>query len=249
MIPIERPAEPIALREQRAKRLPEFRATANKDPEGIDGYQCVRSALFAAQHHKCCYCEKATEEKHNHVEHYRPKSRYWWLAWTWDNLLYACEVCNELKGERFPLHGGVPLHAEESPPGTEIALLLNPAATGANPIGHIQFRFFQGQWRPFPRGGSRSGAETIRLCGLDRVDLLDLYRKHAISMEASLNALRRALADHDLAKVQALWHDLTQSFTSPGQPFTALSLDIMDQTIPKVQRDHYGLSLPSPGGA
>lgn len=56
---------------------------------------------------KCAYCEANTEVvAHGDVEHYRPKSIYWWLAYTYDNYLYACQICNQIyKSDNFPING------------------------------------------------------------------------------------------------------------------------------------------------
>jgi hypothetical protein len=56
---------------------------------------------------KCAYCEANTEVvAHGDVEHYRPKSIYWWLAYTYDNYLFACQICNQVyKSDNFPIGG------------------------------------------------------------------------------------------------------------------------------------------------
>lgn len=56
---------------------------------------------------KCAYCEASTEVvAHGDVEHFRPKSVYWWLAYCYDNYLFACQICNQtFKGDNFPVHG------------------------------------------------------------------------------------------------------------------------------------------------
>jgi hypothetical protein len=56
---------------------------------------------------KCAYCEAPTDlVAHGDVEHYRPKSVYWWLAYCYDNYLYSCQICNQsYKGDNFPVHG------------------------------------------------------------------------------------------------------------------------------------------------
>lgn len=53
---------------------------------------------------KCAYCEASTDVvAHGDVEHYRPKSIYWWLAYTYDNYLYVCQICNQTyKSDNFP---------------------------------------------------------------------------------------------------------------------------------------------------
>ena len=55
---------------------------------------------------KCAYCESPTDTvAHGDVEHYRPKSKYWWLAYCYDNYLYACQICNQVyKGDEFPVY-------------------------------------------------------------------------------------------------------------------------------------------------
>lgn len=55
---------------------------------------------------KCAYCEALTAVvAHGDVEHFRPKSIYWWLAYCYDNYLFSCQICNEsFKGDQFPLH-------------------------------------------------------------------------------------------------------------------------------------------------
>ena len=58
-------------------------------------------------HGKCCYCEADTATvAHGDVEHFRPKSRYWWLALCIDNYTYSCQICNQsYKGDEFPITG------------------------------------------------------------------------------------------------------------------------------------------------
>lgn len=56
---------------------------------------------------KCAYCEANTSVvAHGDVEHFRPKSEYWWLAYTYDNYLFACQICNQTyKSDNFPIAG------------------------------------------------------------------------------------------------------------------------------------------------
>lgn len=60
----------------------------------------------------CVYCFIHENEwgglRHFHVEHFRPKSLFPELITEYDNLLYACDVCNIYKGNDWPgdnLHG------------------------------------------------------------------------------------------------------------------------------------------------
>lgn len=61
----------------------------------------VQKRLNKIYHLKCAYCEKKLLDSPKHIEHYRPKSIYYWLAYSWDNLLLSCGNCNSAKGNRF----------------------------------------------------------------------------------------------------------------------------------------------------
>ncbi|SHH17163.1 HNH endonuclease [Flavobacterium johnsoniae] len=63
----------------------------------------IRKKLITIYNHKCAYCEQKVEQYN--VEHYRPKSIYYWLAFSWDNLILACPYCNFHKGIKFELGG------------------------------------------------------------------------------------------------------------------------------------------------
>ena len=54
----------------------------------------IKNELKRLYNSKCGFCEKDVTDHTPHVEHYRPKAKYWWLAYSWDNLLLACEECN-----------------------------------------------------------------------------------------------------------------------------------------------------------
>ena len=59
----------------------------------------VKQRLKILYRGKCAFCEQCIEQFH--IEHFRPKSIYYWLAYSWDNLLAVCPTCNQNKGNRF----------------------------------------------------------------------------------------------------------------------------------------------------
>ena len=65
----------------------------------------AKEQLFAETGDKCAYCEAPTSVvAFGDVEHYRPKSIYWWLAYCYDNYLAACQLCNQkFKTDDFPI--------------------------------------------------------------------------------------------------------------------------------------------------
>lgn len=56
---------------------------------------------------KCAYCEADTAvAAYGDVEHFRPKSAYWWLAYCYDNYTFSCQVCNQVyKSDTFGVAG------------------------------------------------------------------------------------------------------------------------------------------------
>lgn len=67
----------------------------------------AKKQLRRETHNKCAYCEAHTRVvAHGDVEHFRPKSEYWHLAYCYDNYLYSCQICNQTyKGNHFPRRG------------------------------------------------------------------------------------------------------------------------------------------------
>ncbi len=253
MIRISRGPEPAALVTERASRLPAagatFRAGRTIDFEGHD---IIKSDLFAMQHRKCCYCEKLQEQaKYRDVEHFRPKSRYWWLAWTWDNLLFACVDCNrEYKREQFPLApGSSPLMMMQAPPGDERPLVIDPTAPEIDPLDEIEFRReridARERWTPY--GLTERGRETIRVCGLDRPGLLTQYTSHVRDLVRP--KLATFFAASELADTRATikaWNTVTRALLGRERPFRALSHDALKVLVPASVRAQYGLQLTRP---
>ncbi len=67
-------------------------------------YKESRAKLEEQFNGKCAYCEtKYLATSDTWIEHYRPKSDYYWLAYEWSNLLPTCTKCNRSKSNKFPL--------------------------------------------------------------------------------------------------------------------------------------------------
>jgi uncharacterized protein (TIGR02646 family) len=81
-------------------------------------------------HGKCAYCEsKIMVVTYGEIEHFRPKSIYVDLTFTWENLLLSCDICNNTnhKGTKFPLDSqGYPL-------------LIDPTDPTIEPSNHLEF--------------------------------------------------------------------------------------------------------------
>lgn len=56
----------------------------------------AKKQLLIETKDKCAYCETPTAVvAYGDVEHFRPKSTYWWLAYCYENYLASCTICNQ----------------------------------------------------------------------------------------------------------------------------------------------------------
>lgn len=256
MIRVRRGREPAAVGAARLTHLPRIRRIAcARAPTSreINGYDIAAEVLWHRQFHKCCYCETRLHCVYNDVEHYRPKARgdrrpgssfthgYWWLAWNWSNMLFACANCNRSgKNDSFPLKSGSGvLHPEADPPGGEVPLLLDPAGR-TNPATHIQFKYEPvdprlggpPQWCARPRGASERGDATINVLRLNHSNLLDMRRDHVetvVRREADL--VLAALTAGTRASVRAAVRRATEIMTS-RHAYALLARDAMELLVP-----------------
>ena len=140
--------EPEILQKQAAP------AMDDKIDSKIYGHEDVKNALRKLQQGICCYCESYYEgTTFGDVEHYRPKGfyqqhksdkqhrpGYYWLAYKWENLMYACEKCNRTyKKNYFPLKDPSKRFDKDLRNiSQEEPLLINPYEE-KNPERHLTF--------------------------------------------------------------------------------------------------------------
>lgn len=177
----------------------------------------------------------------------QPERGYWWLAWTWENLVFGCVSCNGRKGTRFPLAQGSPaLGLHQAPPGAERPLLLDPVDPEVDPMDVIQFRWDGKHWRPFPVNDHARAAWTIAVLGLDGTSLLTLYSAKVRELDQMARSLRQALdGNAPDGMVRSEWIELNQCALAPERSFLALTHDWLAATF-AAEIERYGLSLRRP---
>ena len=146
MIKIERGKVPenTVLDNKKEEKLQEIRDLINSgEPASFKGRELwssgeVKEFLYESQHGKCCYCERKPPKRETDVEHFRPKGKveearkphpgYWWLAFNWENLLIACQLCNRTyKKTQFPLKDeSKRVYEENCDLSEEEQFLINP---------------------------------------------------------------------------------------------------------------------------
>jgi len=158
--------------------------------KGIYGPDEVKDALWRMQYKKCCYCEHKSEKKWSTVEHFRPKTTadrdngtvdagYWWLAYDFSNLYFACQNCNNPKSDLFPLVPGTIGLQPEKHPSThpESPLIVDPGAE--QPECHLTFEWIPRRgFQIAPLNGSERGRATIDAAALERDELMEMRRDY-----------------------------------------------------------------------
>ncbi|MER2566915.1 MAG: hypothetical protein ABTQ32_39685 [Myxococcaceae bacterium] len=243
MIRVDRGQEPSDLPAVRAESLKVALAKhlSQQEIDRVkdlpDSYRTYAERLWQAQHLKCAYCEMLEQVKRNDVEHFRPAGRamrakgdsapgYWWLAYTWSNLLFSCRNCNQSGGKLdwFPLEpGSVPLAPLEDPPGGELATLVDPA--NESPLDHIEFthQLVENRSRWIPRGKSPRGQRTVQILDLTRVSLTELYSQHVTTtVQPAVTQLQNG---------QIRLEQLCDWLLRPSVPFVALSIAAISQLL------------------
>ncbi len=179
-------------------------------------HESVRAALNELFGRKCVFCESmllATQS--GDIEHFRPKGRlithdsatntkiiktgYYWLAARWRNLLIACRDCNSPRTQKdahgkskvygkacfFPIEDEATRATAAGGERKERALLLHPCMD--YPEQHLAFTDAGGI---YPQkngiGVSAKGDATIKYCGLDRGELLQMRARHRRTVMAAI---------------------------------------------------------------
>jgi uncharacterized protein (TIGR02646 family) len=204
----------------------------------IYGHDSVKKQLAAAQYDKCCYCEdKFRAAASGDVEHFRPKKAirqairhplehpgYYWLAYSWSNLFFSCEICNRIgKKSYFPLHDPTKrsrIHSENIE--NEQPLLLDPGGP-EDPRVHIHFDGASAN------GVTPRGRQTVETINLNRPALREKRlgeANHLLRMREII-AISEANPSPDLAAIADDARTYLLNAVKPDAIFSAMAQDIL----------------------
>jgi uncharacterized protein (TIGR02646 family) len=153
-------------------------ATLWESSRGTAWFENVINALAAMSGlgQRCMYCSGSESAQ---VEHYEPKSATPSRTFVWDNHLWVCGICNNIKGNRFSAPAPFP-------PGV---FPIDP--TSENPWDHFfidQYGNLSAKWDTMANAQDARALWTIELMGLDRQALQE-------SRQARLDALKQSIDD------------------------------------------------------
>ena len=193
----------------------------------------VKSFLHQSQYGKCCYCERKRDKKaETDVEHFRPKAKlkekpnhsgYWWLAYSWDNLLISCKKCNNRKNTNFPLKDeSKRAFFENDDLKKEEPILINPLTE--NPETFIKYDIPNDDTSPLmvkAIGKCERGDRTINeLTGINDIELLT---ERAECVEDYRNLYECfSLVKNNLEKKENIYKKIKKK-TGSGSQFTGLA--------------------------
>lgn len=189
----------------------------------------LKVALEKIYYKKCVYCEKSLLDAFSHIEHYRPKSIYFWLAYSWDNLLLCCERCNIAKSNKFEIEGQKAVYQNETLEVVhskikdydliEKPLIINPEQeTAASLSKHFTFDLKTGKLKPL----SKRMEKTIEICDLNRKDLVDARMNLLTNLKDCIS--RRKLSAKSKGEFAKLALNVISDFkatTKPSEPYFA----------------------------
>ncbi|MCY4304400.1 MAG: hypothetical protein OXC62_06420 [Aestuariivita sp.] len=171
------------------------------------------------------------------VEHYRPKAAvkqdkasalerpgYYWLAYTWENLYFCCQICNRSqKRNLFPLKDPAKrVMSHHGDVGQEDPLLLDPGGD-EDPRLHITFR----QERAV--GSTVFGETTIEVLGLNREALIEerLTRLKEIKTLSKIVRIWEAKGIQELEELAVSATAQLERAITPEAPFSAMVADYL----------------------
>jgi uncharacterized protein (TIGR02646 family) len=124
------------------------------------GINPVKQPLYNMFSGKCAFCERKVELSAGRIEHFRPKSQYVDLTFDWNNFLYSCEVCNNRKGDKFPLDcDGTPL-------------LIDPTDEDCDIYEYLEFYWDKETKLASVVGKDGRGKVVAEILSLNRKDLM-----------------------------------------------------------------------------
>lgn len=196
----------------------------------------AKDLLVEVHHFKCCYCETQLPSSGDlHLEHFRPKAEirqtrdqkeadlpgYYWLAYSWDNLLLACRTCNsKFKRTFFPLaNPGERARSHHDDVTKEHPLFVDPVSQ--DPRDHIRFDEDTPEWITL------EGRTTIDWLELRRSNLSKERRKLLNSIRFYVDvALKTAHSDiSELREVGREAREVIEDAQRPGAPFSSMVKD------------------------
>lgn len=194
-------------------------------------WSALKPQLEALSAGKCWYSEARDKVSYWHVDHYRPKSLYPWLAFDWRNYRLCGGIPNATKLNHFPLEDekNRALKAEDHV-GGEKPVLLDPVRWGDPELLTFTANGEPACAVPDNQLAARRVRESVRLLELNSEQLCAARRDKWRRCEIKLKELRRILnerrqqeTDDAVRHMNELCRDLADLYHDDAE-FTSTAL-------------------------
>jgi hypothetical protein len=147
----------------------------------------------------------------------RRKPGYYWLAYAWENLLWACRECNaHRKNDRFPLAN--PRRRARSPDDDltgERPLLVDPVSD--NPEQHLAFHAEE------VIALDARGRASIAVLGMDQADITGLRREKYERMRILYDLYHRLRASRETDEAASIIAAELNSYGTDSAEYAAMA--------------------------
>lgn len=212
MIKLKKIEIPLSLKEHKdqwTKELMDYVDRGEKVPDNIKNkynQADVKEQLRTETNGKCMYCESFIGAiAYEHIEHFKPKSKYPHLTFEWSNLGLACPKCNTNKLNDF----------DENCP------FINPYID--NPNDH----FVAAGTMILSKPNDKRAKITELTLDLNRPELLEARKERINSI--------RSLVDQYISETNAFLKDLLlkeiQKESSGDKPYSMCVKSVVNQLI------------------
>lgn len=163
----------------------------------MSDYKKYKSKLREEFSFACAYCETREPElggaQSFHIDHYKPKSKFPELRYSYTNLIYACRNCNQYKGSFWP---------------TLAHSILGKVIFNPRPLGNIRSHIdtSSSKWT----GKTNSGRWSIKKLRLDGVVLIK-RRENRDLVEKSIERLENIYYQNQQNLTKAIEENLDKT--------------------------------------
>jgi len=183
----------------------------------------TKKFLIKIYHNKCAYCEQKLlqvipqnvrlPDETSTIDHYRPKNKYYWLAFSWDNLLLCCYGCGDTKRSKFDILNSAVVYSKSFDLKIHCSTKLYNRLERPKMV-HPELEDVMDKLIFDTKGNISSHDErvqyTIDCCGLDR-DYLNIERKKLF------DDFKRKLEDAKAQNNQALFQSTVLKFKDDNE--------------------------------
>ena len=184
----------------------------------------LKDFLSNLSHGKCWYSEAKEVYSYYHVDHFRPKSKYWWLAFDWKNYRLSGQVGNVNKRDKFEVKG-FKAASPEDPIEDEVYYLLDPTDEN-DPL----LLFFDDTGKAIPSEDEGFGKEraeyTIEVLKLNYEPLKEARRSVWLKCKEIIEEIKDSSQNATTATNRAILKEKIRQLKEllkPEQEFTAVA--------------------------